>query len=79
MSLEFVWFYVLGQDYGGMSTQTTSSGLDTLKWVSRKLVSLFIVYVAAGSFFKSVQGDSTVSALLYVLLGMLGFYVAVNW
>jgi len=62
-----------------MSMQTSSSRVDTLKWVSRKLVGLFVVYVAAGSFFKSVQGDSTLGALLFVLLGIFGMYLVVNW
>lgn len=70
---------MLGEDCGGMSTQTSSSRIDALKWVSRKLVGLFVVYVAAGSFFKSVQGDSIIGALLFVLLGILGMYIVVNW
>lgn len=62
-----------------MSTSTTSSRVDALKWFSRKFVGLFVVYVAVGSFFKSVQGDSIIGALLYILLGVLGMYLVVNW
>lgn len=62
-----------------MSTRTASSQLDKLKWMLRKLVGLFVVYVALGSVFKALQASSILGTLLYLLLGVFGIYLLVNW
>jgi hypothetical protein len=62
-----------------MSTQTSSTGIDTLKWSLRKFVGLFVVYVALGSVFKALQANSILGTLLYLLLGIFGIYLLVNW
>ncbi|WP_232703260.1 hypothetical protein [Halobacterium wangiae] len=62
-----------------MSTQTILPRFATLKWISRKLVGLFVVYVAVGSVFQSIQADSILGTLLYLLLGISGIYLLVNW
>jgi hypothetical protein len=62
-----------------MSTRTASSQFDRIKWVLRKLIGLFVVYVALGSVFKSLQASSILGTLLYLLLGVFGIYLLANW
>ncbi|MCD2199005.1 hypothetical protein LPA44_03710 [Halobacterium sp. KA-4] len=62
-----------------MSTTTESARLPRLKWVLRKLVSLFIIYAALGSIYQSIRADNILAVVLYVLLGIGGFYLLSNW
>ncbi|MCD2203028.1 hypothetical protein [Halobacterium sp. KA-6] len=62
-----------------MSTTTESARLPRLKWVLRKLVSLFIIYAAFGSIYQSIRADNILAVVLYVLLGIGGFYLLSNW
>jgi len=62
-----------------MSAQPESGRFDSVQWVLRKLVSLFIVYVALGSIYKSILADNVLAVVLYALLGITGFYLLSNW
>ena len=62
-----------------MSGQAESTPLAGAQWILRKLVGLFIIYVALGSVYKSIVADNAIAAAVYVLLGIVGFYLLSNW